>query len=97
MPDTRLNSYRHARNFTFEALGERIGVRRQTANRYCLPVGAADHRRPGREASDRLKALTFGVIHAGNYADPITEAEAASMMAEIDRRAAEAAGEACHD
>lgn len=86
MPDTRLNTYRRARNLTFEALGECIEVRRQTANRYCLPVDAGDHRRPGREASERLKALTFGVIHAGNYADLITEDEAARMMEDIKAR-----------
>jgi len=75
---------------TYATLGAHLGVKRQTANRYCLPVSAGDHRRPGREASDRLSALTFGLIHAGNYADPVTAAEAARMMAAIDVAAAAA-------
>ncbi|MBA4338348.1 MAG: hypothetical protein C0421_05840 [Hyphomonas sp.] len=84
MLDTRLNSYRRARNLTYEALGAELGVKRQTANRYCLPKAAADHRRPGDLPSEQLKALTCGLIHAGNYAEEISEAEAVRMMAAIE-------------
>lgn len=91
-PVTRIEAFRKAKTLTLQALGAELGRSQPQAQRYCAGIT-----RPGREASDRLKALTFGVIHAGNYADPITETEAASMMAEIDRRAAAATGEACHD
>lgn len=97
MPDTRISAYRTRLDQTHAGLGKQLGVGRQTAHRYCLPVSHPEHRRPGRRASDRLRELTYGLIHAGNYADEVTPAEAAEMMAEIARREAVAkAGEAAN-
>lgn len=94
MLDTRISAYRTRLDLTHAGLGRQLGVGRQTAHRYCLPGSHPEHRRPGRTKSERLRELTFGVIHAGNYADEISPAEAAEMMAEIARREAAAkAGE----
>lgn len=97
MPDTRISAYRTRLDLTHAGLGKALGVVRQTAHRYCLPVSHPEHRRLGRKASERLRALTFGLIHAGNYADEIEDIEAAEMMAEIARREAAAqAGQVAH-
>jgi len=89
---TRLEHYRRIGGSTYETLGEQLGVTRQTAQRYCQPKGHPDHRRPGAAPSDALSDRTHGLIHAGNYADVITETEAAAMMAEIAQREAAGAG-----
>lgn len=93
IPSTRISEYRIRSGMTFGALAAHLGVKRQTAEKYCAHPGTAKHRRPGALPSDRLRALTFGMIHAGNYADELTAAEAAEMMAEIARREAAKAGE----
>lgn len=94
VPSTRISEYRMRSGMTFGALAAHLGVKRQTAEKYCAHPGTAKHRRPGATPSDRLRALTHGLIHAGNYADLITEAEADAMMAEYAvRKAAADAGE----
>lgn len=94
MPQTRISAYCSRQWGTFAAFGAAVGVSRQIAQKYCLPKAHKSHRRPGPHPSDRLRELTHGLIDAGNYADPITEAQAAEMMAEIARREAAAkAGE----
>lgn len=94
MPETRIAAYCSRQWGTFAAFGAAIGVSRQIAQKYCLPKGHRLHRRPGPKPSESLRTLTHRVIDAGNYADPISDAEAAAMMAEIARREAAAkAGE----
>lgn len=92
--NTRLARYCRALSLSFVQLAQQLGVTPATATRYCLPKDQPDHRRPGDAPSERLKALSCGLIHAGNYADLITEAEADAMMAEYAvRKAAADAGE----
>ena len=86
MLETRIAFYRSLKWRTFSAFGNAIGVSRQIAQKYCLPRQHPSHRRPGPRPSDNLRQLTHGVIDAGNYADELTPAEAAEMMAEIARR-----------
>lgn len=87
---TRLRFYQRLRGLGNDELGHLLGVTGVSVGRY---VSGA--RAPRRRVADRLKALSHGLIHSGNYADEITALEASQMMAEIDRRAA-AAGEAAH-
>lgn len=86
----RLQLYLRLEKLTQEAFGYRIGVTGVTVGRYCRALSDPDHRRPRRATGQRISDLTHGVIHTGNYADEITDAEAADMMAEIARRAAAA-------
>jgi len=83
--------YLRLAELTQEQFGDAIGVTGVSVGRYCRDRTDPDHRQPRRTVGDRISALTHGVIHAGNYADPVTPAEAAAMMAEIARLEAEAA------
>lgn len=86
---TRLEAFiRHAA-MTQAQLGEKLGVSAPAVSRY-----AAGERQPRRRVGERLSALTHGEIHAANCAEPISDVQAAEMMAEIARREAAAkAGE----
>lgn len=90
MPWSRLGAYIELSGLRQADLADTLGVRAPTVNRYSKGV-----RQPRRAVERKLSEVTFGLITGSNCADPITEAEAASMMAEIERRAA-AAG-ARHD
>lgn len=90
MQKTRLNKFCELTGRTHQALADELGVKRQTAHRYCQPVGHKLHRRPVAGASEKLRMLTFDVIHVGNFADLVDDAAAAQMVAEIAARAAEA-------
>ncbi|RAN30657.1 hypothetical protein HY3_05770 [Hyphomonas pacifica] len=68
-----------------------LGVSGVSVGRYCRDREDPEHRQPRRTVAEKLAVLTHGVIHVGNYADDITEDEAAEMMAEIERRSCEAA------
>lgn len=86
---TRLEAYRRARKWTYDQLSRLLGRTGVQCQRYCKAVS-----QPRPPVAARLSDLTHGVIHLGNYADDITDAEAADMMAEIARR--EAAGATDH-
>lgn len=76
---------------TLGALLKRTGVQ---AQRYCKSADDRRHSQPGPDVGRALKDATYSVIDLGNYADELTPAEAAEMMAEIARREAAAkAGE----
>jgi len=85
---TRLEAYRRARKWTYDQLSGRLGRTGVQCQRYCKAVS-----QPRPQIAARLSDLTHGVIHLGNYADEITETEAAAMMAEIARREAAGASE----
>lgn len=72
---TRLDQWRVARGYTFEALGDLLGVSTQSAFRYCLHPLDEQHRRPSKTAGRKLYELT-GSIHSDNYAELITLDEA---------------------
>lgn len=78
---------------TYERLGLSLGRVGVQAQRYCKAQTDRRHSQPGPEVGSSLKALTHNVIDLGNYADELTAAEAAEMMAEIARREAAKAGE----
>ena len=69
---TRLEFWRKMRGWTYDQLGDALGVTAQAAHRYCLPKGSKYHRRPNDEAADRLRDVSEGAIHAGNYSDRVT-------------------------
>lgn len=79
---TRLEAFRQARKWTYEQLGERLGRTGVQCQRYCKAVS-----QPRPQIAARMSELTQGVIHLGNYADPISEDAAQAMMAEIARKA----------
>ena len=87
---TRLEAYRRISGASYEKLAKHLGRTGVQTQRYCKSLGDARHSQPGPDVAVQLKQLTFGVIDLGNYADEITPAEAAEMMAEIARREAEA-------
>lgn len=87
---SRLGAYMAARGLLEADLAEKLGVKQPTVNRYANGV-----RQPRRAVERKIRDLTFEVIHGSNCSEEISEDEAASMMAEIERRAA-AAG-ARHD
>ncbi len=78
----RLEAYRKACGLTYDALGLALGRDGTQAQRYCKAVTM-----PRRDVAGKMAEVTHGVIHAGNYADEIDEAEADAMMAEIAARA----------
>lgn len=89
MPTSRLSAYIAARGMKQTDFAAVIGVKAPTVNRYANGL-----RQPKRPIDRKISDVTFGVIHGGNCADPISDAEAADMMAEIARREAAAkAGE----
>jgi len=79
---TRLEAFRKAQKWTYEQLGRALGRAGSQCQRYCNA-----HAQPRPEVAARISSITHGLIHAGNYADPVTPAEAAAMMAEIAERA----------
>lgn len=89
-PVTRIEAYRRIHGLTFEQLGERIGRSGFQAQRYCKPRSDPKHNRPGWDCAEALDRLTYGVIHAGNYAEELTLGEAAVMIGELARREAAA-------
>ena len=91
---TRLEIYRRLHGWTHAELGKRIGRTQPQVVRYCKPRSDPGHNMPQWPVGDALKALTHGVIDLGNYADELTPAEAAEMMAEIARREADASAAA---
>lgn len=82
---TRLDAFRRARGMTLEQLAGAVGRKQPQAQRWC--AGATQ---PRKDAADQIVRLTHGLIHAGNYAELITEAEAKTMMAEFAARDARA-------
>lgn len=92
---TRLEAYRRITGLTLDGLGKSIGRTGIQVLRYCKSRSDPGHNVPQWTVGEALKKLTHGVIDLGNYADELTPAEAAEMMAEIARREAAAkAGEA---
>lgn len=89
-PVTRLEVYRRLQGLTHAQLGKLIGRTQPQALRYCKPRSEPGHNVPQWPVGEALKTLTHGVIDLGNYADELTPAEAAEMMAEIARREAAA-------
>lgn len=85
---TRLEAYRRISGLTLDDLGKKIGRAQPQVVRYCKPRSDPKHNTPQWPVGEALKQLTFGVIDLGNYADEVTPAEAAEMMAEIARREA---------
>lgn len=83
---TRLDAYRRHNSLTYDQLALELGRHGVQCGRYCRGES-----QPSRGVSEKIRSLTHGVIHAGNYADLIDAAEAAAMMADIAARAAEAA------
>lgn len=93
MAATRLSAYMTAVGMRQADLAHLLGVKAPTVNRYANGL-----RQPKRPFDRKISELTYGVISGANCADPITDAEAAEMMAEIARREAAAqGGEAAHD
>lgn len=90
---TRLEAYKRISGLNNDGLGRLIGRTGVQASRYCKPADDPGHNRPGYDACQALREVTYGVIHGGNYADDITPVEAASMMAEIARLEAAGASE----
>lgn len=94
---TRLEAYRRISGLTHDQLGKLVGRTNPQVLRYCKPRTDPKHNTPQWPVGEALKKLTLGVIDLGNYADEISPAEAAEMMAEIARREAAAkAGEAAN-
>lgn len=58
--------------WTYERLGEELGVTAQAAHRYCLPKSSKYHRRPNDDAAAKLRLISHGAIHAGNFSDLVT-------------------------
>lgn len=77
---TRLEAFRRKRGWTQGQLAERLGCQQSQVSRYCKAIS-----QPRPQIAARLSELTQGVIHLGNYAEPISEEAAADMMAEIER------------
>lgn len=77
---TKVEFWRRRKRLSYEALATKLGVKMQTAWRYCLAPGHKEHRRPGRGPADKLKRLTDGAVHAGNYADPIPQDEIEAVL-----------------
>ena len=75
---TRLEAFRQAKKWTYEQLGERLGRTGVQCQRYCKAVS-----QPRPAVAEQIQALSQGVIHLGNYADLVSEDQAAAMMAEI--------------
>ncbi|MBB40990.1 MAG: hypothetical protein CMF01_12980 [Hyphomonas sp.] len=82
---TRLEAFRQAKNWTYEQLGERLGRTGVQCQRYCKAVS-----QPRPPVAEQIRALSHGVIHLGNYAEPVSDDQASAMMAEIERLAAAA-------
>lgn len=59
---TRLERYRQQKSWTQQELAARLQVGANTISRY-----ESGQRRPSRPVEQRLKALTHGEIHAGNF------------------------------
>ncbi|MBK8197015.1 MAG: hypothetical protein IPK75_01505 [Acidobacteria bacterium] len=90
---TRLRFYARLTGRSHGDMGALLGVSGVSFGRYL-----SGDRAPRRKVADRIKEISRGVIHAGNYADEIGAEEAAVMMAEIARREAAAQPDgACHD
>lgn len=93
-PVTRLEFFKRVSGFSNDELGKRIDRTGIQVSRYCKSRNDPGHNVPQWQVGEALKKLTHGVIDLGNYADELTPAEAAEMMAEIARREAAAkAGE----
>lgn len=91
---TRLEAYRKLKGMTLAQLGMAIGRTQPQAGRYCKPRSDPGHNVPKWPVAEAIKNLTFGVIHAGNYADLISEDDAARMMEDIKAREIAAAPKA---
>lgn len=83
---TRLEAYALRRKWSYLALGCRLGVSSKAARSYCLPCDHAEHRRPGKGAADKLKAITNGEIHIGNYSDQLSSKEETALNLAPRRR-----------
>jgi hypothetical protein len=68
--ETLIARWRRVQGLSFRELGDRLGVKRQTAQRYCLPPGDDNHRRPDPAPAAALRKATGGEITIANYADP---------------------------
>lgn len=92
MAVSRLSAFLAARGLKQRDFAASLGVTPPAVNRY-----ANGERQPRKSIGRKIVTQTFGVIHPGNCAEQITDAEAAEMMAEIARREAAAkAGEVSH-
>lgn len=69
----RLQAYARERGWTQAQLAEHLGVSVSQANKYCQPRGAKNASGMTRRVADRLKTLTDGAIHAGNFDDDVDE------------------------
>lgn len=87
---TRLKAYQRISGLTLDQLGKLIGRAQPQVVRYLKSRSDPKHNVPQWQVGEKIKALTFGVIDLGNYAEEITPVEAAEMMAEIARREAAA-------
>ncbi len=63
---TRLKAYQRLTGRSNEAMGELLGVTGVSFGRYLN-----GQREPRGKVAGRLKAISHGVIHAGNYAEEI--------------------------
>lgn len=68
---TRIDFYRELMGWTFEEFGRRLEVSQQAAWRYCQPPTSKAHRSPRPKPADRLRQLSNGAVHAGNFSDII--------------------------
>lgn len=66
---TLLDLWRELQGWNFAELGRQLGVSGASGWRYCTLPDHPEHRRPMRAAEDKLKELSNGALHAGNYAD----------------------------
>ena len=87
---TRLEYFKRFRCPTYSDLGTKLGVTGNTARRYCQTESSQGWLWINAPAARELRAVTGGVIHAGNYSDEICEAEAVAMLAAIDAAMTEA-------
>lgn len=87
---TRLEVFRRLKDLTHAQLAKELGRTQPQVSRYLRAKEDVRRSHPGPDVAGRLHTLTHGVIHLGNYADEVTPAEAAEMMAEIARREADA-------
>ncbi len=93
---TRLEAYRRITGLNQDELGKHINRTGIQVSRYCRARTDPGHNVPHWSVGQALEKLTHEVIQLGNYADEVTPAEAAEMMAEIARREAAAKAEVSH-
>lgn len=71
---TRLEAFALKKGWTYAELGRRLGgITWQRARNYCLPKGDPNRNQPNDEIGEKLKRLTNGEVHLGNYADEMPD------------------------